>query len=187
MSLPPSRSDNRQRVAYVTNFTTNAGWKEQSTCLDVGSGLGVFPAALKEIGWHCVALDPDPTACASIEKLAKVRAITGDLMNTENLGSFDLISFNKVLEHVSTPWTMLERSADFLKPGGFLYLEVPDGKTALSVCGPDREEFFIEHYDAYSKTSLETLIKSSGFQPISISNIREPSGKFTLRAFVEVA
>ena len=30
-----------------------------ATLLDVGSGLAVFPAVMKEMGWLCTALDPD--------------------------------------------------------------------------------------------------------------------------------
>lgn len=185
MELPVSRSDNRYRVKYINKFTSNLGWKRPSKCLDVGSGLGVFPAVLEEAGWNCIALDPDVNACISIEKLTGVKAIAGDLMKIDNLGSFDLVTYNKVLEHVPSPIPLLARSKYFLKSTGLVYLEVPDGETALKVCGPDREEFFIEHYDAYSRKSLKILVTSAGFCPLSITNVREPSGKFTLRAFIQ--
>jgi len=185
MRLPVSQSDNRHRVKYIKKFTSNLGWNMPSKCLDVGSGLGVFPAVLEEAGWIGLALEPDVNASISIQKLTGVTAIAGDLMKIDNLGSFDLITYNKVLEHVPSPIPLLARSKHFLKPAGLVYLEVPDGETALKVCGPNREEFFIEHYDAYSKKSLEMLITSAGFCPLSITNVHEPSGKFTLRAFIQ--
>ena len=60
MSLPPEQSDNVARVARVVGEAGTA-----ARLLDVGSGLGVFPARMKEAGWQVTALDPDPRAVAA--------------------------------------------------------------------------------------------------------------------------
>ena len=78
---------------------------------------------------------------------------------------------------------MLLQSTLHLKSGGLLYIELPDGETALKESGPDREEFFVEHFDAYSRKSLELLMHSVKFKTLTIDQVYEPSGKFTLRAF----
>ena len=70
-----------------------------------------------------------------------------------------------------------------LKSGGLIYIELPDGETALEKSGPDREEFFVEHFDAYSRKSLKFLLNSVKFKILKIDQVCEPSGKFTLRAF----
>ena len=46
-----------------------------------------------------------------------------------------------------------------------------------------REEFFIEHYHAFSLASIGLLIEKAGLTILSIERLREPSGKYTLRAF----
>ena len=66
MSLPREQSDNRQRVNFIDNFWNDTQKNKEKSCLDVGSGLGVFPAVLKELNWDCVAIEPDPEACEII-------------------------------------------------------------------------------------------------------------------------
>ena len=70
------------------------------------------------------------------------------------------------------------------KQNGEIYLELPDG-TAASKIGYSREEFFIDHYYVFSKKSLTLLIKRAGYEIMDIKKIREPSGKFTLFAFIK--
>jgi len=183
MGLPPEQSDNRQRVARMNEFAEAMDWGEPRSCLDVGSGLGVFPAGMRESGWDCNALDPDPTATAMIAELASVDILTGDFMVVEARRRFDLVSFNKVLEHVREPVEMLARTSAFLTSRGAVYVELPDGEAALADAGPEREEFFVEHFDAYSAASIALLIRAAGFDVLSVERVREPSGKYTLRAF----
>ena len=49
------------------------------------------------------------------------------LKNLSKLNSkkFDLISFNKVLEHVKNPIMLLKSSKRFLNENGIVYIEVP--------------------------------------------------------------
>ena len=190
MTLRPEQSDNRQRVRRIVDFTREWAF---SGCraLDVGSGLGVFPAALKEVGWDCVALDPDPRAVDHIRESAKVMSLVGDFMTFEparkDANSFDLVTFNKVIEHVLEPKEMLRRSRRWMKVDGAVYIELPDGESALREAGPEREEFFIEHYDAYSAVSIVLLIRRAGFVCRKMERMIEPSGKYTLAAFATVA
>ncbi len=50
--------------------------------------------------------------------------------------------------------------------------------------GPDREEFFIEHLHVFSMASLGLLAQRAGFAVDSAERLREPSGKYTLVAFL---
>ena len=183
MSLPREQSDNRQRVNFIDNFWNDTQKDKEKSCLDVGSGLGVFPAVLKELNWDCVAIEPDPEACEIIREQIGIEVLSGDLIECQKIGEFNLICFNKVLEHTQNPKEMLLQSTSHLKSGGLLYIELPDGETALKESGPDREEFFVEHFDAYSRKSLELLMNSVRFKILTIDQVYEPSGKFTLRAF----
>jgi hypothetical protein len=153
--------------------------------LDVGSGLCVFLHRLKaETGWNCTALDPDPRAAAHARERVGVNAVCGDFMRLNDLGRYDIITFNKVLEHVLDPVAMLARSHEYLARGGFVYVELPDGEAA----GADsfgREEFFIDHHHVFSMQSIRTLAVRAGFDVIGTERLREPSSKYTLRAFLK--
>ena len=90
---------------------------------------------------------------------------------------------NKVLEHVSDPIAILKKAKKNLLSDGFIYIEVPDAEEA-SKKGKDREEFFIDHLHVFTKSSLIYMCKNVGLQTMKIERIIEPSGKFTLFAFI---
>ena len=186
MSLPFDSSDNQQRFDFISKFIIELNGSGPSRCLDVGSGLGVFPALLKEAGWTCTALEPDPIACNLISELVGVETINTHFMNVKNIGLFDLITFNKVIEHVRNPVSFVKASKKLLPPRGIVYIEVPDGEMALKNNGTESEEFFIEHFDIYSKKSLECLFNMAGFEILLLQNVTEPSGKFTIRGFAKM-
>lgn len=182
VALPPERSDNAGRVERVDGYARARGLTDGATLLDVGSGLAVFPFRMQERGWLCTALDPDPRAVCHAEELG-LNAVCADFRGTAELGPFHAISFNKVLEHVVTPADMLANALRSLRAGGFVYVEVPDGEAAVGE-GPGREEFFIEHHHVFSAVSLAMLAVEAGFRVDVLERLREPSTKFTLRAFL---
>lgn len=183
MALPEDQSDNVARVDRVVRELGTSG-----RVLDVGSGLGVFPARMKEAGWQVTALDPDARAVEHTRELVGVDAVQADFFQAEaaDLGRFDLVTLNKVLEHVPDPVAMLERAAGLLGPGGVVYVELPDGEGAAGE-GPGREEFFIEHLHVFSPASLALLSARAGLRLRRVERVREPSTKYTTFAFCERA
>lgn len=185
LALPPKRSDNNARATCVIDFARkHLPAVTAPRLLDVGAGLSVFPQRMKAAGWRCTALDPDERAARHAREVVGVDAVAGDFMklDTASLGPFDVITFNKVLEHVEDPVAMLARALPLLAAGGFVYLEVPDGEAASGE-GPGREEFFIEHHHVFSAASAALLAVRAGFTPLLTQCLREPSSKFTIRVF----
>jgi hypothetical protein len=184
VSLPSEKSDNAGRIARIQGFAARhwRGLLDAPTVLDIGSGLCVFAHAMKAQGWQATALDPDPRAAAHGRDTVGVEAICASFPRASLTRQFDLVAFNKVLEHVEDPVAMLAASRALVAEGGFVYVEVPDGEAA-EAHGSGREEFFIEHYHVFSAASLALLVAGAGFRVCEIERLREPSGKFTLRAF----
>ena len=187
IALPEGKSDNRGRVRRILDFAGRHLPKRERapTLLDIGSGLAVFPHAMKEAGWTVTALDPDRRAAAHARDTVGVAAIAGDFMTLDGreLGRHDVVTFNKVLEHVEAPVAMLARAAGVIGGGGFVYIELPDGEAAAGE-GGTREEFFIDHHHVFSMASAALLAERAGFRALAIERLREPSGKYTLRAFL---
>ena len=82
------------------------------------------------------------------------------------------------------PDKFLNKALHYLKPGGTIYIEVPNAN-ALKVNGKNSEEFFIEHLHVFSLNSLKNLIIRQKVSLILLEEIKEPSGKFTLFAFAK--
>ncbi|MBI3522168.1 MAG: class I SAM-dependent methyltransferase [Chloroflexi bacterium] len=184
-ALPPERSDNAGRVARIVDFAKGHFGPRTiaPAVLDVGSGLCVFLNALKVHGWRCTALDPDARAVRHARERVGIAAVQGTFESAAALGRFDVITFNKVLEHVDDPIAMLEKAALHLERSGFVYVEVPDGEVAARD-GKDREEFFIDHPHVFSAASLALLAARAGFDVRALERLKEPSTKYTLRAFL---
>lgn len=184
VAFPPERSDNTGRVQRIIDFSAAHFPSGVSPkLLDIGAGLGVFPYAIKQAGWNCTALDPDPRAGRHLVEVVGVQAIVGDFFSVDpaELDRFDVITLNKVIEHIEDPVAMLTKAANALLPGGFLYVEVPD--VAAAVDGPGREEYFIEHHHVFSPASLSHCGERAGLLVMKLERLREPSGKYTLCGF----
>ncbi|WP_096701981.1 methyltransferase domain-containing protein [Magnetospirillum sp. 15-1] len=184
IALPPERSDNAGRVRRVVDFAVgHFAPGIVPRLLDIGAGLGVFPHGMKQAGWNVTALDPDPQAGRHLTEVVGVRAVTADFfaVDAATLGPFDVITLNKVIEHVEAPVPMLAKAGALLAAGGFVYVEVPDVVAAID--GPGREEYFIEHHHVFSHASLAMTAERAGLAVMDLERLREPSGKFTLRGF----
>jgi SAM-dependent methyltransferase len=182
MALPPERSDNIGRVERINDHAARHLPSDARSVLDVGSGLCVFLARMKQAGWRGTALDPDERAVRHARDVVGVDAICGSL--PAELARFDVVTFNKVLEHVVDPIALLAHAKPLVHPHGFVYVELPDGEAAAREEGFGREEFFVEHLHVFSMASFACLAERAGFEVRVLERIREPSTKFTLRAFL---
>jgi SAM-dependent methyltransferase len=184
-ALPPEKSDNVARVRRVVEFMDkiSATFKSKRV-LDVGSGLGVFLSRMKDAGWNGTGLDTDPRQIKHLQETVGVSGVCAEFKSAKELGRFELITFNKVLEHVLDPVSMLANAKEFLIPGGIVYIELPDGEMA-ALEGGHREEFFIDHPHIFSLASTAVLAARAGFAVKTLERLREPSTKYTIRAFLE--
>ena len=183
--LNKKHSDNKQRVERCFSFLKKKNLKG----LDIGSGLGVFPYYIKKkYNFNMHVIEKDIFHKKHLKTIFKKNFIGQNIFNkslTNNFSEhFDLISLNKILEHVYEPQKFLETSLLFLKRGGIAYIEVPDQK-ALKINGKFTEEFFIEHLHVFSKQSFKFLLKNLKLKIYTIKSIKEPSGKFTIYAFCQ--
>lgn len=188
INLPKKKSDNFQRAARINEFCKNY-FKEDIkniNMLDIGSGTGVFPYVMKKLGYRCSSIDPDLSSVNHIRKNIKIKTFHGDFLNINSkIGKYDLITFNKVLEHVVKPDLLLKHALKFLKNrNSIVYIELPDGEQAmLTKEGKNKQEFTIDHLHVFSIQSAEKILKKSNY--ISIQSFRyvEPSGKVTFCIF----
>lgn len=189
-ALPPEQSDNVGRVSFIHSFLRaqrpETFTPTSSRLLDVGAGLGVFPYRMKQAGWECVALDMDPVLVEHIQDTVGICAVAADVTTVEGLGHFDLVTFNKVLEHTEDPISILASVKRLLRPGGYVYVELPDAEAA-EIEGQNREEYLLGHIHVFSFASYALMAHNAGFSVIQCNRVREPSSKFTLRGFLEIA
>lgn len=72
----------------------------------------------------------------------KIRTYNDAFRNIDFDAKFNIITLNKLLEHIENPYELLVCCKNYLERGAFLYLEVPDGECAAQdFLGFRREEF----------------------------------------------
>jgi len=135
---------------------------------------------MKQAGWDCLAMDMDEQLAVHHRSVACVDSIVGDVREVKGIGTFDLITFNKVLEHISDPVSVLASVKGLLADDGLVYIELPDGERA-EVEGKQREEFLLGHIHVFSFASYSLLVAQAGMQLVCCERLQEPSNKYTLR------
>jgi N-acetylneuraminate synthase/N,N'-diacetyllegionaminate synthase len=189
VQLPFDRSDNKHRAARVFDELRNHLPLPSQRVLDVGMGLCVFLAEMKRHGCECHGIDPDADSVShALNEVGIDTAHCGTLssLSSKN-GPYHLITFNKVLEHVTDPVHELFSALPYLAPGGLIYVELPDGDLALSRGTiQTRAEFNVEHLFVFNSPSLKLLAQQVGLEVLRIESLVEPSGKCTLFAFLRL-
>jgi len=189
MSLPYNKSDNKQRVERINNyFNEKSKTNKYISVLDIGSGLCVFLAELKKYYDNVSCIDPSAIAIKHAKNYVGIKnAIQGSFNDFVFNQKYDLITFNKVLEHVKNPVDLLLKAKSLLHPNGSIYIEVPDGDNASKNGGfVNREEFYIEHYTIFNLISVKYLVKKTGLNIEKVETIHEPSDKYTIYSFLSI-
>jgi SAM-dependent methyltransferase len=186
MGLPAEKSDNAQRVARIHAFLQGQG-PSTGRVLDIGAGTGVFLSRFLREGWEGVGIEPDPVAAAHLRSLRHFEVIESLYTPALNLAGFDLVTLNKVVEHLPQPLPLVRDAGGALEPRrGVLYLELPDKLTA-SERPPSDNILGALHCHLYDSSSIVTLLERAGLRPLKVERLFEPSGKITVAAFAAVA
>ena len=181
LGLPPHKSDNYFRVRRILKFLRMSGdAPDKLSYLDVGSGLGVFPKALQANGCFDLSIvEPDKTARAHLEKVY-------DSVIYESLDAvsqtFDVITVNKVLEHVRKPIEFLRELTSRVNDTGVIYVEVPSVNSIHKCQSADNALGALHRY-LFSLEGLELLLRKFDFEMVFGEQIFEPSGKYSVYGF----
>jgi SAM-dependent methyltransferase len=132
--------------------------------LDIGCSTGSLLGALRRAGFVDVqGLDPSPESALVAERLHGVRVDVGTLHRVpERTGTFDCICLTGVLEHVWDVDGAMAAITSLLRPGGAVYVEVPDASRYLDPFIAPFEDFHTEHVNHFSGATLTALGRRFG-------------------------
>lgn len=103
-----------------------------STFLEVGFGHGDFLNFLAKRGYVCTGVENDPVCCENMQKQGHT-AFCGEVLElqlAENI--FDFIRMRHTLEHIRQPVETVKKLFDVQRPGGYIFIEVPNFDGAYS-------------------------------------------------------
>jgi SAM-dependent methyltransferase len=123
----------------LTRFETLAKRDVRSshmTALDVGAGIGKAMIALAHAGFDVYGIEPaQPFYSRAIEIMhvpqeKLTRSTIEEAEFDEN--RFDFINMGAVLEHLYDPSAVIRKALAWLRPGGFIHIEVPSAGYLMS-------------------------------------------------------
>ncbi len=126
--------------------------------LDVGCGTGaVLEALARRYDAHGIDSSPDAVAFCRERGLANMKV--GFLEDVAEDGSFDILTFFDVVEHVADDAGLLRNAHRILKPGGHILITVPAFPSLWS-----RHDEVLHHQRRYTRGHLRSLVEGAGFQ-----------------------
>lgn len=146
---------------------SNADLKSQRS-LDIGSSSGEFVYLLQTLGFQAKGIEPHAGYATYAQSMLGIQVNNKTLQQglaSEEAGSLDLISMFHVLEHLAEPVAALRTIGQKLKPGGLLYIEVPN---ATRLCSP-HYMFFKAHTLYFTGPTLRNLLETAGFKLVAQS------------------
>ena len=139
----------------------------QGVWLDVAFSSGALLFAAAEWGYEAVGLDVDMKAVAALRRLG-FEAHCGTLAELSGDGRFGVISLADLLPQQPFPGETLTAARRLLRPGGALFLSMPNREpqlfTQLQAENPHWAEF--DHYHLFSRNRLYRLLRDHGFEPV---------------------
>lgn len=116
-------------LVYSDRFDTFEEYlkSDRRKVLDIGSGAGLFLKVGNERGWNCLGIEPSIQGVKHSRDLGlNVRKGLFNKSMAYEIGTFDVIHMNDVLEHLPNPKEFLQLVYECLNPNGILCISVPN-------------------------------------------------------------
>ena len=143
---------------------------EPGAWLDIGFGNGALLGTAEEYGYRVVGLGLRQQAVA-LMRLDGIEAHVREFEAYRPAAPLDVISMADVLEHMPYPIPALQHAQQLLKPGGLLFLSMPNADCyawrMLDRLGANPYWGELEHYHNFGRASLYRLLRQNGFEPLS--------------------
>ncbi|HKX46529.1 MAG TPA: class I SAM-dependent methyltransferase [Planctomycetota bacterium] len=171
----------KKRLAVVRRHFARPG-----RVLDVGCAAGYFLEVMRDEGWEVTGLEPsDAIRPHAVARLGADR-VRGDLLEDAPFapGSFDLVTFWDVIEHVPDVVGTLRRARALLAPGGRLLLETQNVESLAARCLGRAWQHYkhAEHLYHFSPSTLRRLLDAAGYELLESSP--RLGGKYVSLGFV---
>jgi 2-polyprenyl-3-methyl-5-hydroxy-6-metoxy-1,4-benzoquinol methylase len=157
----------RERVALMAAHLHAA----RPRYLDVGCSTGFVVEAARDAGWDAVGTDLNPSA-VEFGRSRQLDLRTAALEDAGfEAGSFDAVSLFDVLEHLLNPVQTLRACARLLRPGGIVFLYVPNYDSASRLLmGKDAHFIWPTHHlNYYTPATIRDLMAREGLDTVYVA------------------
>jgi SAM-dependent methyltransferase len=139
-----------------------------ASVLDVGCALGYFIEVAMQRGWSAEGVEISAYASQATRERTGATVRTGVLKSAGlDASSFDVVTMWDILEHTLDPSGELAEARRALKPGGYLFMTVPDaGALPARLMGRHWFGFksAAEHNYFFSRDTIDGLLEKAGLK-----------------------
>ncbi|MFH1198285.1 MAG: class I SAM-dependent methyltransferase [bacterium] len=177
----------KERIRNLSNRLSRLNKAKNSDShnfLDLGSGEGLALVEGFSRGWNINGIDINDLRNKST-KNSSTKFITGKFLEVDYPDDFfDMIYMDSVLEHVTQPLNYILKIKKILKPGGVVYIGVPNEDSLFN-----KVKFLVNmftkkksmsskmnafsspyHINGFNKKSIEFFIRGAGFEAVEFRN-----------------
>lgn len=149
-----------ESTAYIQEFVKNIGHlprRSGGELIEFGAGASPYVEMVKQAGYAYTAVDTSEWACKYMRDTFDVPAYCCAIDEFGDSRLYDVVLAAHVLEHVTDAPAAVQKFNRVLRPGGALYLIIPD----------DRDLHNQDHNWFFTVGSLYTLLGACDFTPVS--------------------
>ncbi|OGD54665.1 hypothetical protein A3J78_00335 [Candidatus Beckwithbacteria bacterium RBG_13_35_6] len=142
-------------------------YKNKGKLLDLGCGVGTFLLEARQAGFYPYGVDIMEFAVKLCRKRGLKTVFQNDFSKLKFLKmSFDVITIQHTLEHLSDPLSLLRQARTLLKSKGILLVSVPDRKSIIAtLMGKFWYDYYhYQHLYFFESKTLSNYIKKAGFK-----------------------
>jgi 2-polyprenyl-3-methyl-5-hydroxy-6-metoxy-1,4-benzoquinol methylase len=157
----------RERVSIMARYLD----AERPRYLDVGCSTGFVVEAARDAGWKAIGTDLNPSAVEfGLGRQLDLRTVAIEDASFEP-ESFDAVSLFDVLEHLIDPLATLRTCARLLRPGGIVFLYVPNYDSASRLLmGKDAHFIWPTHHlNYYTPATIRDLLAREGLEAVYLA------------------
>jgi len=139
--------------------------------LDIGCGHGFFLQEMQSRGWDVTGIELSRKGREYAQAKLGIKVHSEPLANISySKGTFDVVTFIYVIEHMPDPIGLLMEVKRILKPNGLVLLRWPHSTPIVKILGPVARKLDLYHtpyhLHDFSPKTIETLLLMSGFQAV---------------------
>ena len=152
------RSENSKRLHWLCTKVP------KFRVLDIGSGLGVVPYVLSQLGFSVDCVEKNTDSVGFLYGLGL--HCYKDLPDKP----YDMVTLVHVLEHIEQPDWFLQDVRKNIMPAGRLFIEVPDSK-AFRYLPKEHDDFNSCHVYSFNPSGLIRVVERNGFDVTDLSRL----------------
>ena len=212
-SSPSQHHETHHRIDYPAKCTEGrlgmfndylgkvSSYRKYNRILDVGPGQGFFLKLCSDKGWEVFGVEINTELVEFTTNKLGIKIFNGSLEQAQyEENYFDVVTFWNVLDHLIKPDGALEEAYRILRPGGAVFLRVPNAVFHIAcqwlfhkLCklwnGVRRFDHSVIHLYSFNRVTISRYLRKAGFQFSVLENgeptwLHEGSRKFDMRKMI---